>query len=210
MLSWLFAKYYDRLIADAEEKCLHEWRASLLKNVSGRVLEMGCGTGANLPYYNANIEHLALAEPNVHMRQRVLEKLPQYPNLNVKILDYHGETIPSPDQTYDAVVSTLVLCTVEDPQKILEEIYRVLKPQGRFVFLEHVAAENNPSRYKWQKRLEPIWKIIGHGCHLTRSTEQSIVQAGFKIEEITRESMRGVPPFVRPSIRGKATKNLTP
>ena len=76
------------------------------------------------------------------------------------------------------------------------------------IFIEHVAAINNPQRFKWQKRLEPFWKMVSCGCHLTRSTEQNIIQADFKFQEITRQSMRGVPPIVRPSIRGIATKSI--
>lgn len=206
MFCWLQAKFYDKIMADAEEKCLRDWRTSLLQDLSGQVLELGCGTGANLAFYPATVKHLVLAEPDGHMRQKLAVKLSQYQHLRVTVLDYNGEFIPIPNDSFDAVVSTLVLCTVKNPQLILSEIYRVLKPQAKLVFIEHVAAVNNTTRFKWQRRLEPFWKIISCGCHLTRSTEQNIVQAGFKLQEITRQSMRGVPPIVRPSIRGKAVK----
>jgi ubiquinone/menaquinone biosynthesis C-methylase UbiE len=124
--------------------------------------------------------------------------------LHVRILDYNGEIISLPDNSLDAVVSTLVLCTVKDPKRILSEIHRILKPQAKLIFIEHVAALSNPSRLKWQKCLEPFWKIINCGCHLTRTTEQFIVESGFTFQDITRQSMRGVPPIVRPTIRGIA------
>jgi len=206
MFSWLFAKYYDHIMADAEQKGLQDWRKSLLENVSGEVLELGCGTGSNLAFYPADVKHLVIAEPSRYMQQQLKIKLEQYKHLNVTILDYDGNSIPVPDDSFDAVVSTLVLCTVGNPMNTLAEIYRVLKPQAKLIFIEHVAAVNNPKRLKWQKRLEPIWKMIGCGCHLTRQTEQLIIQAGFQLQEITRESMRGVPPIVRPSIRGIAIK----
>jgi len=206
MFSWILAKFYDRVMADAEQKCLHDWRKSLLSNLSGEVLELGCGTGANLDFYPTTIKHLVFAEPCLNMQKQLQKKLTQYPRLDATILDYDGNTIPMPTGTIDAVVCTLVLCSVSDPQQTLAEIHRVLKPQGKLIFIEHVASVNNPNRFKWQKRLEPIWKIIGCGCHLTRQTEQNIIQAGFQLQEITRESMRGVPAIVRSSIRGIALK----
>ncbi len=206
MLSWLFAKYYDRIMADAEQKGLQEWRQSLLKDLSGEVLELGCGTGSNFAFYPPSVKHLTLAEPSLYMQQQLKMKLLQYKHLNVTILDYDGNTIPAPNNHFDAVVCTLVLCSVNKPMDTLAEIYRILKPQAKLIFIEHVAAANNSNRLNWQKRLAPIWKIIGCGCHLTRQTEQLIRQAGFDMQEITRESMRGVPPIVRPSIRGIAVK----
>lgn len=206
MISWLFAKFYDRLMRDAEERCLRDWRQSLLKNLSGTVLELGCGTGANFEFYPAAVKSLQLIEPNRSMRQKLDKKLLQYPHLPIKILACSGELLPFPDSHFDSVVSTLVLCSVKNPQQMLSETYRVLKPNGQLIFIEHVAATENLNRLKWQKRLQPFWKIINCGCHLTRPTELNITEAGFKIEEITRQSMRGVPPIVRPSIRGNAIK----
>lgn len=206
MLSWLFAKFYDSFMADAEKKCLRDWRSTLLSDLSGDVLELGAGTGANLAYYPSMVKHLWLAEPDLNMRQKLEAKLSQYPQLKTTVLDDCREFISLSDESLDSVVCTLVLCTVDDPKKTLSEIYRILKPNGVLVFIEHVAAESNPVRLKWQKRFEPFWKIIGCGCHLTRRTEQSILQAGFGWQEITRQSMRGVPSIVRPTIYGKAIK----
>lgn len=206
MFSWLFAKFYDKLMTDAEQRCLRDWRESLLKNLSGMVLEIGCGTGANLEFYPSAIQHLTLIEPNNTMRRKLDKKLLFYPHLRATTLDSDDELLPFPDNHFDSVVSTLVLCSVKNPYQMLSEIYRVLKPMGKFMFIEHVAAADNFNRLKWQKRLEPFWKIINCSCHLTRTTEQSITKAGFKIEEIIRQSMRGVPPIVRPSIRGHAVK----
>jgi ubiquinone/menaquinone biosynthesis C-methylase UbiE len=186
---------------------LRDWRSALLQDVQGEVLELGCGTGANLPFLSQKVSHLAIAEPNKYMRQKFAAKQAQFPQLNVTLLDYNGEMIPLPNESVDAVVSTLVLCTVDDSKKTLNEIYRILKPQAKLYFIEHVAALNNPGRLKWQNFFEPVWHVLGCGCHLTRQTEQSIIQAGFIIQGIKRESMRGVPPIVRPSIRGVAVKS---
>lgn len=108
------------------------------------------------------------------------------------------------DASFDTVVCTLVLCSVNNLEKALSEIYRILRPQGKIIFIEHVAAINNLKRYQWQRRLEFLWKHIADGCHITRSTEDAIIKAGFQIVEINRQSMRGVPPITRPSIRGVA------
>lgn len=194
------------MLRDAEDKCLRDWRKSLLQGLSGDVLELGCGTGANLAHYPQTINNLVLAEPNPHMRHQLALKLSNYPNLPVTLLDCSAETLTIPDQSFDAVVSTLLLCTVKNPERALSEIYRVLRPNGKLLFIEHVAANDRLDRLKWQRRIEPFWKLFQCGCHLTRDTEANIRHAGFEFEQITRQSMRGVPSVVRPSIRGIAKK----
>ena len=111
-----------------------------------------------------------------------------------------------PDASFDAVVCTLVLCSVQDVQVALTEIFRVLRPGGRLLFVEHVAARQHSTRLAWQRRLEPIWKRVAGNCHLTRDTEQAIRAVGFQFERIERESMRKAMPLIRPCIRGAARK----
>lgn len=209
IFSWLMAQIYDRSMQDAETKCLHDWRLSLLGNLSGKVLEIGCGTGLNLEYYPDTVTQLTLLEPDANMRKKLHEKINVRKNSNIKIeiLDYAAESISLPNDSYDAVVSTLVLCSVKNQNKVLTEVHRILHPGGKFVFIEHIAATNKPDRLKWQRRLEPLWKIIACNCHLTRPTEKAITQAGFSFDEITHQSMRGVPAIARPSIKGIAVKN---
>ena len=206
MFSWLMSKYYDYMLHDAESKCLQDWRKTLLQDVSGDVLELGCGTGANLPFYSKTLNSLVLTEPNRHMRHQLALKLVEYPHLSANTLDCSAESLPFPDATFDAVVSTLLLCSVKNPTRALSEIHRVLRPHGKLLFIEHVAASNRPLRLKWQRRIEPFWKILQCGCHLTRDTEKNIIQAGFAYQKIIRQSMRGVPPIARPSIWGEAVK----
>lgn len=206
MCQWLMAKVYDKIMQDAEDKGLRDWRQQLLQNISGDVLELGCGTGANLEFYPETVKRLVLIEPNVHMRKKLQAKISSTKQTNIELLNDKAESISLPDASLDAVVCTLVLCSVKHLDKTLSEIYRVLRPQGKFFFIEHVAATNNIKRYKWQRRLAFLWKFIAAGCHITRRTEDAITQAGFKIVEIDRQSMRGVPAIVRPSIRGIAVK----
>jgi ubiquinone/menaquinone biosynthesis C-methylase UbiE len=206
MYQWLLSKIYDSIMKDAEDKGLREWRRILLKNISGDVLELGCGTGANLEFYPSTVKRLTLVEPNLYMLQKIKAKIPNYKLRDIQILNDKVEDLSLEDASFDVVVCTLVLCSVSNLEKTLSEIHRILRSQGKLIFIEHVAAVNNPKRYRWQRRLEFLWKLIAAGCHTTRCTEEAIVRAGFKMMELSHQSMRGVPPIVRPSIRGIAVK----
>jgi len=206
-MSWLMAAVYDRFARESNKACLDQWRAELLRDLSGAVLEVGAGTGATLPYYPKAVKRLVLCEPDPHMRRKLQAKHDAAGAKHVEISDASLEALPATPASLDAVVCSLVLCSVPDQQAALKEIQRVLKPGGKLVFLEHVAADSKPNRLKWQKRIEPVWKHLTGNCHLTRRTEAAITAAGFKIERIERESIRKALPIVRPSIRGIARKN---
>jgi len=203
-MSWLMAAVYDRFARESNKACLDQWRAELLRDLSGAVLEVGAGTGATLPYYPKAVKRLVLCEPDPHMRRKLQAKHDAAGAKHVEISDASLEALPATPASLDAVVCSLVLCSVPDQQAALKEIQRVLKPGGKLVFLEHVAADSKPNRLKWQKRIEPVWKHLTGNCHLTRRTEAAITAAGFKIERIERESIRKALPIVRPSIRGVA------
>lgn len=207
MCQWLMAKFYDKIMQEAEDKGLREWRQVLLQDVSGDVLELGSGTGANLEFYPDAVKRLILVEPNNTMRKQLEEKVSGCKRTNIEILNDKGEHLSLADASVDVVVCTLVLCSVKHLEKALSEIHRVLRPQGKLIFIEHVAATNNIKRYRWQRRLAFLWKMMMAGCHITRQTEDAIAQAGFKLMDVQRQSMRGVPAIVRPSIRGVAVKN---
>jgi ubiquinone/menaquinone biosynthesis C-methylase UbiE len=202
------AKLYDCIMRDAEEKGLRDWRQQLLHDISGDVLELGCGTGANLEFYPETVKRLVLAEPSAPMRKKVQAKILRDKQLTVQLLHDHAEQLSLPAASFDAVVCTLVLCSVKNLEKTLAEIHRVLKPSGQLFFIEHVAASHHTKRYIWQCRFAFLWQLIAGGCHITRHTEDAIIQAGFKVITIERQSMRGVPKIVRPSIRGVAIKNV--
>jgi len=201
-MSRLLAAVYDRWMTRSEVACLASWRAELLAGLRGVVLEIGAGTGANLHHYPPAVRRLVLCEPDRFMRAHLAGKAAA----GTEILDAPVERLPFADATFDAVVSTLVLCSVADPRTALAEIRRVLRPGGQLYFIEHVAAEDDRGRLRWQRWLEPVWRVIAGNCHLTRRTEAAIEGAGLVLEEVRRESVRKALPIVRPSIRGRARK----
>jgi SAM-dependent methyltransferase len=197
------AAVYDRFMRPSEEACLAAWRAELLAGLKGDVLEVGAGTGLNLPHYPPEVRRLVVTEPERAMRSK-LERKVAAAGSNVVVSDDAADALSFPDATFDAVVSTLVLCSVDDPRRALLEIRRVLRPDGRLLFIEHVAATDNPRRLRLQRLVEPLWLRVAGNCHCTRSTEQSIVDAGFRMERVERQSMRKAMPHVRPTVRGVA------
>lgn len=201
----IFARFYDRALAPLEDAGLQEWRASLLADLSGTVVEIGAGTGANLTHYPATVDRLVLTEPEPAMLTRLRERLDQAPaGVDVTARRAPASALPLADGEADAVVATLVLCTVPEPGAVLAEAKRVLRPGGRLVFLEHVAAEDRPERLRRQELLDRVWHLVAGGCRLTRRTETAITAAGFTVETITRESARKAPVVIRPMIRGTA------
>ena len=201
-MPWLMARVYDRVMAGSEAACLQRWRRELFADLHGRVLEVGAGTGASLPFYPDSIDELVLAEPDPHMRRQLEARAAG----RGRVIGDAVEALDQPDASFDAVVSSLVLCSVESSTRALAELFRVLRPGGQLVFIEHVAASDDPQRLRWQQRAEPIWKRVAGNCHLTRDTEAAILAAGFVFEQIERDSLRKAMPLVRPSIRGRARK----
>jgi len=206
-MSFLRAFFYDSLLAKSEEACLMEWRSELVKHAHGNVLEIGAGTGANILFYPKNGIELTLSEPDKHMRTQLEEKVKNEGLDHVTISSHTIEKNHRPDATFDCVVSTLVCCSVPNLASAFSEIKRILKPDGYFIFLEHVGAEKGTRRRRWQNRLTPLWCKISGNCHLNRETEIAFNNAGFTFKEIKRESMRKATPLVRPTIRGIAIKN---
>jgi ubiquinone/menaquinone biosynthesis C-methylase UbiE len=205
-MPFLTAFFYDRFMAKTEEACLKKWRLDLLRQVSGEVLEVGAGTGANIKLYSDNVTRLVLTEPDKHMRKILKDQVGNQHLKNVSVSNGTAEQIEADDASFDYVVSSLVCCSVTDLKACLSEIRRVLRPGGCLVFLEHVAAADGTSRRRWQNIINPVWKTFMGNCHLNRDTEQALVTEGFDIIQIERESMRKAPPVVRPTIRGIAKK----
>lgn len=197
------AAVYDPWMRRVERDCLSSWRSELLQGLTGAVLEIGAGTGANLPHYPETLDRIALAEPDRHMRKHLQRRALRFA-LPVEISDADADALPYADATFDAVVATLVLCSVPSPARTLTEVRRVLKPGGRLFFLEHVAAEGNAPRRLLQGVCEPAWRRVAGNCHLTRETHRDIERAGFRFLSFVRESLGKSLPIVRPCVRGVA------
>ena len=195
-----FALTYDRQMAKVEKAGLHAHREQLLSPLAGRVLEIGGGTGSNLSSYGAAVTSLTITEPDRHMLRRleahVREQMP-----TARVLRAPAEDLPFGDDSFDAVVSTLVLCGVDDQPRALREIRRVLRPGGQLVFFEHVRSDD-PKVARQQDRMNPVNRFVA-GCECNRPTLESIRGAGFDVEASTATLWKA-PRFLRPAIVGRA------
>lgn len=203
----IFAAGYDRFMSGAEKSTLGAHREALIPQARGQVLEIGGGTGANLPFYR-DVETLTLTEPERPMVRR-LERRLREDSPGARILHAPAEDLPFEDDSFDVAVSTLVLCTVDDQPRALRELRRVLKPGGRLLFIEHVRAED-PKLARWQDRLNGLQTRIGHGCNCNRPTIETISATGFEITQLERDLLRKAPPIVRPLVVGVAQVNGQP
>ncbi len=177
-------------------------KRELLGNLHGDVLEIGPGTGPNLPYYPRDVRWHGL-EPNPAMFP-YLQRESQRLGMTVDLREGNAEHIDAPDNSFDAVVGTLVLCSVANPQQTLNEIRRVLKPGGRFVFIEHVAAPRDSFLRRLQRIVRPAWKAVSEGCHPDRETWATIESAGFS--SVHLDHFRLGMGLVAPHIAGYAIK----
>lgn len=197
-----FAMAYDRQMAKTEEAGLRAFRQNLLADATGQVIEIGGGTGANLPFYGPAVESLTVTEPMVPMARR-LERRIQEGGYTAKVLRAPAEDLPFDDDTFDTAVSTLVLCGVDDQPRALRELRRVLRPGGRLLFFEHVRSDD-PARARLQDRMNWLNRLIVC-CDCNRATLSSIQQAGFAITQIEHTALPRAPKFVSPAITGTAT-----
>lgn len=206
----IFAALYDRLLAANEEAGLREMRAELLRSARGRTLEIGAGTGANLVHYTERVTELVLAEPDSHMAKRLRGTLAASPPPvdAVEIIEAGGEELPYEDASFDTVVSTLVLCSVGQPSRAVAEVRRVLRPEGRLLYIEHVRDREGSKRARWQDRLERPWGWLLGGCHPNRDTGRLIADAFDGPEPETGE-MPGDDPvtgLIKPLISGSVRR----
>jgi ubiquinone/menaquinone biosynthesis C-methylase UbiE len=199
----LFTAVYDRGMKGTEEAGLREMRRQTLVAASGRTIDLGAGTGANLDLYPAAMSELVLAEPDPHMLKRLRVKVAEAP-VSAEVIAASAERLPFEDSSFDTAVFTLVLCTVPDPAAALAEAARVLRPGGRLLFVEHVRAEDQ-GLARWQDRLERPWRFFADGCHCNRDTVATIESSPLTLERVERDRLPKAPPLVRPLARGSAT-----
>ncbi|HXY81789.1 MAG TPA: class I SAM-dependent methyltransferase [Gaiellaceae bacterium] len=197
-----FAATYDSMCKGTEAAGLQAHREVLLSRASGRVVEIGAGTGRNLTFYGDGVEALTVTEPDPHMVRRLERRIEEHPR-PVKLVRAPAEELPFADGQFDVAVSTLVLCGVEDVAQALGELRRVLKPGGELLFIEHVRSDE-PGLARWQDRLNGLNRVVAH-CDCNRSTVDAIRAAGFRVTELERSELQKVPPFVRPLAVGTAT-----
>jgi ubiquinone/menaquinone biosynthesis C-methylase UbiE len=197
----LFAATYDRISASTEEAGLRDRRRELLAQTHGRVQEIGGGTGANLPFYGEAVSSLTVTEPEEPMARRLERKMNEQ-DRPIELVRASAEDLPFEDGSFDFVVSTLVLCSVKDQPRALGELRRLLKPDGRLLFIEHVRAEEDRLA-RWQDRLNWLNQlVVNRDCN--RPTLNGIREAGFSIAALTHGELPKAPPFARPLIVGGA------
>jgi len=199
-----FAANYDRFMAGAEKAGLRERREKLLGEAHGRILEIGGGTGANLPFYGPAVEEVVFTEPEEPMARRLEKKLPDH-SLRTSVVHAPAEQLPFEDGSFDYVISTLVLCTVDDPERALQEAHRVLKPGGRLLFLEHVRSDDAKLARR-QDRLNGFNRKFACGCNCNRSTLDAIRGQGFTVADVEHGELTKAPRHVRPLIVGAAER----
>ena len=200
--AWLriMALVYDPFLWLGEMAGMRRRRSTLLGGARGRVVEIGAGTGLNIAHYPDGIAELVLIEPEPAMRRRLARRL-QRP---ARIVDAPAERLPLADASVDTVVSTLVLCTVNDPEHALREIARVLRPNGQLLFIEHVRASSRFLAACQDNLLQP-WRRFAGGCRCNRPTVELMRACGFAVaaDDVV---WRGMPPIVRPLMVGRATR----
>ena len=198
-----FAVLYEPFLWAGERSGLRALRAELLSHAHGRTVEIGGGTGLNLPHYPDHLDELAFVEPDAAMRGRLERRFKHGGQPRVQVVDGAAEQLPFADGSIDTVVSTLVLCTVDAPDVALREISRVLRPGGQLLFIEHVRSDS-PMLARWQDLLAAPWRRFARGCRCNRATGELIFAGGFVPGPVRKAVWRGMPPIVRPIIVGQA------
>jgi ubiquinone/menaquinone biosynthesis C-methylase UbiE len=169
-----------RLIhAGMRQRRLHPLRARQVAEATGRVLEVGIGSGLNLPFYRRDIDEVIGIDASAELLA-MARRHTAWLHFPVKLLHGPAENLPLGDRSIDSVVMTWTLCSVADPGRVLAEIRRVLRPGGALIFVEHGRAPE-PGVRRWQDRLTPLWQRLAGGCHLNRPVDRLIAQAGFEI-----------------------------
>ncbi|MEJ2193887.1 MAG: class I SAM-dependent methyltransferase [Ignavibacteriaceae bacterium] len=169
--------FYDKSM---DKPHIEEARKEILKSVSGDVLEIGFGTGLNLPHYPSTVIKLTIIDKNPGMNKKAQKRI-QQSDIEIESKVLNGEELPFENESFDSVVSTYTLCSINNINKALEEIHRVLKPDGKFFFQEH-GLSDNPKIQMWQNFLNPLQKIWADGCNLNRDFKKLIENTGFRFE----------------------------
>jgi ubiquinone/menaquinone biosynthesis C-methylase UbiE len=188
---YVLPRFIDIAMRNKDSKHL---RSEWVPRARGKVLEVGIGSGLNLCFYSPGVEHVYGVDPSAEL-QRMARKRTLGRPVRVEFLSQSAEDeLPLPEQTIDTVLMTWTLCSIPDPLKALYQMRRVLKPDGRLIFIEHGRAPD-PGVAAWQDRLNPMWKRIAGGCHLNRKVDELLIQAGFQIDELRNKYLPGPRPM---------------
>ncbi len=183
------ANWYERNILPSiiDKACgqppMTELRGRYVPRAHGKVLEIGIGSGLNLPHYSDAVTSVTGIDPSAELNVMARERAASC-HMPVNVLGVSGEAIPAEDRVFDTIVCTWTLCTIPNPYRAVAEMRRVLKRGGELFFVEHGRADD-PGIVRWQTRIEPLWKLIAGGCHLTRRADEMLRDAGFEIVEKT-------------------------
>jgi SAM-dependent methyltransferase len=178
----IFARVYARIATAAEQAGAAEHRRKLLAGLQGRVAEVGAGTGTNFAYYPTEVSDVIALEPEAYLRTHA-QRAAASAAVRVDVVEGHADAVPLADESVDAVVASLMLCSVPDQSSALAEMFRIVRPGGELRFYEHVAGPDGSRLAGVQKALDPVWTRLAGGCHLTRDTASAIRAAGFEVEE---------------------------
>jgi SAM-dependent methyltransferase len=207
----LFALYYPRLLALAENAGQRETRRGLISQAQGRTLELGAGSGVNLAHYTPDVTELVITEPSPHMVELLDARLAkdELDCGSARLLQAGAESLPFEDASFDTIVATFILCTTPDPALVLGEIYRLLAPGGRYLFLEHVHAGDGTLLGRFQDLVEIPHRYIAAGCHPNRRTEQLLERSQLDVRHLEHGRQPRSPPTVRPVIMGWAQRPVS-
>jgi ubiquinone/menaquinone biosynthesis C-methylase UbiE len=195
---WRMGFYQDQIVpllinASMRQKNLAAYRNRVVSAAEGRVLEIGIGSGLNLPFYSSNAHQVIGLDPSPKLLA-MARRASRSDSRSVELIEGSAESVPLEDASADTVVTTWTLCSIPDAPRALRDMRRVLRPGGRLLFVEHGRAPD-PKVVWWQDRLTPVWKRVGGGCHLNRAIGTLIEDAGFQLDRLETGYMRGPKPM---------------
>ena len=202
----LFARAYERIAVLGERRGAAEHRRALLAGCTGRVIELGAGSGANFAHYPASVSEVVAVEPERYLREQSQRARARAP-VRISVVDAHADELPGERESFDVGVVSLVLCSVPDQQRALAQIFDAIRPGGELRFYEHVLARTSRDARLQRLADATFWPHVAGGCHLARDTERAIEQAGFEIQTCRRFAFSPAPLTPpAPHILGTATR----